>query len=349
MLLFTIEACKPKIETASLPVQHFNLDSSKQIRWQVLDTDYLMSYPESMILTDNHLIIQDRKALDYLFHAINRSNGSLDFEFARRGNGPDEFLDVTLNPYWSQEQKTLSFFDPVKRTFFSFQEVLADSCSKESFSLIYRKEILLEPEYVREMLVSDGGYVLVGEHGIFDKKRFIVLDNDLQTIGSFGKYPTVRNLLTNPETDLRTMLFASSFFKVSPDRQKAVFATYKGALLQFFDLSNCKDSIVNIRSIQSQYPIKKEQISPEHDGWVYGFEDVYVTNNFIYAIYNGETAEDNPMLGKFIVVFNWEGEFCKSYHLDLNLRCLAVDEEKNEIYIVAIDCGDFFLARINLS
>lgn len=348
-LIFAIEACQPKMETVSLPVCPFNLDSSKQVNWQIIDTEYLMSYPESMILTDKYLIIQDRRAVDYLFHAINRSNDSLDFEFVRRGNGPHEYLDATLNPYWDQEEKTISFFDPIKRTYLSFQESPTDSNSKTSYKFIDKKEVLLKSEYLREMFTCGGGYILMGEHGFFDENRFVVLDNNLRIIEKSGSYPNVRNLLTNPDEDFRKMFFASSFFKVSPDKKKAAFATYKGSLLQFFDLSNFKDSIINIKTVQSEYPIKKEQITPEHEGWVYGFEDVYVTNDFIYAIYNGETAEDNPMLGKHIVVFNWEGEFCKSYQLDLNLRCLAVDEDKKEIYVVAcMDGSDFFLARINL-
>lgn len=349
LLIFAIEACQPKMERASLPVCSFNLDSSKQVDWKIIETDYLMSYPESMILTDKYLIIQDRKATDCLFHVINRSNDSLDFEFVRRGNGPYEFLDATLNPCWNQDEKIVSFFDPAKKAYFSFQETLIDSSSKISFKPIDKKEVLLGAEYVREMFICDRGYILMGEHGLFDKNRFMVLDNKLQMIGKYGSYPNVQNLLTNPEEDFRKMFFASSFFKISPNKTKAVFATYRGALLQLFDLSNFKDSIENFKSIQSEYPIKKEQISSEHEGWVYGFEDVYVTNDFIYAIYNGETAEDNPMLGKYIVVLNWKGELCKSYRLNLNLRCLAVDENNREIYVVACtDESDFFLARIAL-
>ena len=350
LLLFILEACRHNLVSPSLPVQPFNLDSCKSVRWQEIDTEYLMSFPESMILTDDHLIIQDRKAMNYLFHAINRSSGSLDFEFVKRGNGPNEFLDATFNPFWNVDQKVVTFFDPVKKMLNSFKELSSDSCSKEHFMFLDKKEVLFKSEYVREMFVCNCGYILIGEHGLFDQNRFIILDEELQIMEKFGNYPNVRNLLTDPDKDFCRMFFDTALFKLSPDRKKAVFATYKGALLQFFDLTHCKDSIVNIKSIQSEFPIKKEQISPDHEGWVYGFEDVYVTNDFIYAIYNGETAVDNPMLGKIIIVFDWKGELCKSYRLDINLRCLAVDEDKKIIYVAACkDEGDFFLACIDLS
>lgn len=350
LLLFIIGACHPKMKTETLPIQSFNLDSSKLVPWKMIETEYLMSYPESMILTDSHLIIQDRRSIDYLFHAINRSNGSLDFEFVRKGNGPNEYLDATLNPYWNNDKNMLSFYDPVNRSFFSFQVDMVDFYSWAPTKFIDAKKVFLGSEYVREMFACNGGYILMGEHGIFDNHRFIVLDNNMEIVGKSGNYPNVRDLLTNPDQDFRSMFFASSFFKVSPDQKKAIFATYKGALLQLFDLSSCKDSIVNFKSIQLEYPIKKEQITSDHDGWVYGFEDVYVTNNFVYAIYNGETAIDNPMFGKFVLVFNWEGKLCKSFKLDLNLRCLAVDEVENIIYLVACkEDSDFFLIQIDLN
>lgn len=350
LLLLIVEACQHITKSSSLPVQPFNLDSSKSVSWRVMETEYLLSFPESMILTDSHLIIQDRKSINYLFHAINRSNGSLDFEFAKRGNGPSEFMDATFNSYWDPAQKTVTFFDPAQKTLYSFKEHSNDSRSKARFVFFDKKEVAFDSEYIRDMSVCNCGYILMGEHSFFDQNRFIVLDEKLQTIGKSGNYPNVRDLLSDPDKDSRTMLFNTAFFKISPDKTKAVFATYKGALLQFFDLTHCEDSIVDIKSIQPERPIKKEQISPDHEGWVYGFEDVYVTDDFIYAIYNGETAEDNPMLGKTIIILNWKGELCKSYRSDLNLRSLAVDEDKKMIYVVACkDGGDFFLANMDMN
>lgn len=349
-LLFLVVSCQQrKVPMQPLAVQPFEADSALSVDWQEMETDYLLSYPENIILTDSHLIIQDRRATDYLFHAINRNDGSLDFEFARRGNGPQEFIDATLNSYWDSERQMISFYDPGKRTLFYFQKQGIEYVLNDCFAFSRQKKIQLESEYVREVFVCDSDYILMGEHGAFDEKRFLVLNNDLQIINRCEDYPNIKDLLSNPAEDLRKILYGFSFFKISPNGEKAVFATYRGALLQFFDLNNYRDSIRNIRSYQLEYPIKKEQITEEHDGWVYGFEDVYVTNDFVYAIYNGETAEDNPMFGKYILVFNWEGKLCKSYQLNLSLRCLAVDEKLGVIYVVACtENTDFFIACIHV-
>lgn len=87
-------------------------------------------------------------------------------------------------------------------------------------------------------------------------------------------------------------------------------------------------------SRQLEVPIKSRNLK-EHEGWVYGFEDVSVTDSAVYAIYNGETAEENPLLGK-ILVFDWQGNLQKIYQLDLNLRCLTIDERRHCIYAVVV-------------
>lgn len=347
LLLSIVSSCQHKmnIEMMTLPVEPFDLDSSQSLSWEIMDTEYLLSYPENMILTDNHLIIQDRKAVNHLFHVISRNDSILNFEFAKKGNAPQEFLDATLNPHWNQEKKIITFYDPLKKKLFSFQKQNVKIDSIPLFAFLDTKNIYLKSEYIREIFPCNDGYLLMGEHGMFDKNRFLLLDDDLHLIKACGDYPNVKPLLTNPEQDFRKMIFGLSFFKISPNGKKAIFATYKGALLQFFDLSHCRNSIVTIKTIQSEYPINKRQISPDHEGWVYGFEDVYVTDSYIYAIYNGQTAVDNPGMGKYILVFNWNGELCNKYQSDMNLRCLAVDETKKIIYAVAYaEDSDFFVA-----
>lgn len=91
---------------------------------------------------------------------------------------------------------------------------------------------------------------------------------------------------------------------------------------------------VPVKSVQLERPKKKEQITREHEGWVYGFEDVYVTNKNVYVIYNGETAVDNPELGRYILKYNWDGNLLRQYKFDMGLRSLAVDEATGTIFFV---------------
>lgn len=184
-------------------------------------------------------------------------------------------------------------------------------------------------------MVNCGNYYLAtGVNGRFVDNRFLVLDTLGNVKTAIGNYPEILpDLLVKPEEDMQTILFNTALFRRSPDKQKAVFASYKGALLEFLDLSALPDS-VPVKSVQLERPKKKEQITREHEGWVYGFEDVYVTNKNVYVIYNGETAVDNPELGRYILKYNWDGNLLHQYKFDMGLRSLAVDEATGTIFFV---------------
>lgn len=346
LFILIVGSCQRKNDV-DIPISPVDLNTAIYTSYQKIETDYLFSYPESMILDGKHLIVQDRKSTDYLFHSIDLESDSLVSEFGIRGNGPGEYSDITLNPHWNEYRKSISFFDANKRSIYSYKKDNNSFRFISNFSLTNVPN--LENEYFRELFDCGDYYLALGKHGIFDENRFAVLDSTYHIINKLGKYPEISDLLIEPQKNLGQILFSSSFFKISPNRNKAVFASYRGALLQFYDLSEMPDSIHNIKSIQLEVPIKKEQISVEHDGWVYGFEDIYVTDNYIYAIYNGQTAEENPLLGKHILVYNWKGELGRIYRLDINLRSLIADESNKCIYAIGYTEDDnFFLTKIEM-
>ena len=346
-LLFLFFSCRDNCEKKSIPILGLDMHTIIPTSYQIFLTDYLFSYPECMWMDDNCLIVQDKRAVTKLFHLIDLTDGKLQKEFCQFGDGPGEYLDATLNTVWDQTEGTLSYFSVNKRTLITYRKC------KDSFR--YNGDHTLrgieesKDMHFKEMIPCGKYYITLGTHGVFQQRRFVVLDSTLHPISELGDYPELSDLLVKPENDLQKMLFDPALFKISPDREKAVFATYRGALIQFYDLRGLPDSIHNVNSRQLEVPIKKSQISNEHEGWVYGFEDVSVTNSAVYAIYNGETAEDNPLLGKKILVFDWQGNLQKIYQLNLNLRCLTIDECRHRIYAVGYTEEDgFFLVSIDI-
>lgn len=83
---------------------------------------------------------------------------------------------------------------------------------------------------------------------------------------------------------------------------------------------------------------------------IWGFEDIYVTDNYIYTLHNGKTTEENPYFSKSIKVFDWLGNPIIEYNVGVDMRCLAVDEIEKKIYAVAYEEEkDFFLISVNLN
>ena len=325
-LLVIISSCHT--ETGDyIPVRSLDLSSCEKIVYQeIVVKDYLLSYPTGIFLIDGKLVIKDEKGYRKLFHVITK-DGELVQEFLQSGEGPEEYVssnfnsqlsnDCILDMFDSSRKKNISF--KYKEGYFSFSSMLTAKTNEEN---------------IRELVNCGNYYLATGVNGRFVDNRFLVLDTLGNVKTAIGNYPEILpDLLVKPEEDMQTILFNTALFRRSPDKQKAVFASYKGALLEFLDLSALPDS-VPVKSVQLARPKKKEQITREHEGWVYGFEDVYVTNKNVYVIYNGETAVDNPELGRYILKYNWDGNLLHQYKFDMGLRSLAVDEATGTIFFV---------------
>lgn len=310
-----------------IPVERLDLTDCEKMPCEEIVTDeYLLSYPTGMFFTDGNLVVKDEKGHGKLFHVLTQ-DGKLVQEFLEHGTGPEEYASSNFNAQLS-DGCVLNMFDEAQRKVLSFDYQDGRFLFSSAFSAKNSNEL------IREMVDCGHCYLATGVNGLFDDHRFLVLDTLGNVKKATGGYPEIQpDLFVKPKEDLKTMLFHTSFLRVSPDRQKAVFASYKGALIQFLDLSFLPDS-VQTKSVLLERPKKKEQIARDHEGWVYGFEDVYVTNDYVYAIYNGETAVDNPELGRYLLKYDWNGRLLHRYGFDKGIRSLAVDEASGTVFLV---------------
>lgn len=322
-------SCTESPSTDFIPVDPVGISKVDTLSLkELICEDYLASYPEAMLYVDNELIVQDRRSSRFLFHKIGKDGMK---EFVQLGNGPEDYLDTNLNPFIGKNGE-IGFYDTAKRKVFLLKE------NKDVYKT--HKYVMMNKinGQVRETVECGDFYLATGRQGDFLNYRFLIVDSIGNIVSKYGNYPCIEpSLFSNPSEDIKKMLHSSSFLRVSPDKQKAVFASYHGALIQFFDLTSLPDSLKEIRSFQLDIPIKHSQISATHAGWVYGFEDLYVTDNYIYAIYNGQTAQENPEFGHRILVFDWSGNLKKTYFAELGIRSLAVDENRNVLYLAGYD------------
>lgn len=328
VLLFAVclFSCKNRGGETYLAVTPVNLQGADTLVLKEMPVgDYLVSYPEAMLLADSALIVQDRKGLSCLFHLIGK-NGKTD-GFAFQGNGPGEYLDANLNPFIDREGR-VGFYDSSQKKVLIYQKRDGKYEPCKVIKISYKEE------WVREMVGCGDYYLLTGEHGDFSDFRFLVTDSLGKLLSRFGDYPPVAPAsFYRPADDMRKLLFSSSFWRIAPDKTKAVFASYRGALIQFFDLSCLPDSVREIKSLQLAPPVNFSQVTAGDEGWIYGFEDVFVTSHFVYAIYNGQTVRDNPEFGRYILKYDWKGNMINTYIAPIGIRSLAVDEAQGLFYI----------------
>lgn len=324
-------SCVKSTSSDYVPVIPIDLSDSDTLTLKELSyQEYLPSYPEAMLLVNEKLIVQDRRGTGALFHKI--SELSVD-KFVIFGNGPEDYLDANLNPF-VYGKENVGFYDPIKK------KVLIFNTGTELHKLLKVIDLRHIKENICEAIACGRYFLLTGKQGVFSTSRFLITDSTGQVVSKCNDYPEILpSSLNKPFDDKMKMLHSASFYRTSPDKQKAVFASYHGALIQFFDLSFLPDSLKEIHSSQLSLPMKHSQISETHAGWVYGFEDIFATDNYVYAVFNGCTALENPAFGFHLLKYDWMGNLKKSYVSEIGIRSIAVDEKANLLYLAGYN-GD---------
>jgi hypothetical protein len=195
--------------------------------------------------------------------------------------------------------------------------------------------------YLQNFFDLDSLYLATGMNGILNNKRFVVFNKSFELIDGFEEYP-VLDYNKEKNKKFKENLLNIYFIKISPDKKNLAFASYKTGLLEVFSLNELPEKIIKVKSLLFAPPMKNNSED------IFGFEDVFVTNRYIYTLYNGKTADENPYYSKSIKVFDWNGNFTVEYHTGIDMRCLAVDENNKIIYAIAYsDEKGFFLIQIN--
>jgi hypothetical protein len=288
-----------------------------------------------MLLSDNYLIIQDDRGHDFYYHSIHRISGELDLEFGKKGNGPGELLYASGNPLFNCLKNELQVFDSNGKRFcyYKLDENVANCMNVVDIS---KKNNL----FLLELLDLDTCYLATGMNGVLDDFRFVVFDKSFEPIHTFEKYP-VLDYNREENQKINEELFNIYFLKTSPDKKHLLFASYRIGLMEIFSLEALPENIHKVRSLLLTKPMKYQKEN------IFGFEDVYVTNKYIYALHNGKTAKENPYLSQSIKIFDWQGNPVVEYNTGIDMRCLAVDEDRGIIYAVAYNDDDgFFLIQV---
>jgi len=308
-----------------------------ELSYKTLPTDFLLAFPMCILLTDSHLIIQDEYGHDFFFHAINRTSGELDYEFGGKGNGPGEMTFITWSSFYDKLKNEIQSYDSNSKRLclFNQNEHTANSTNFVDISVKYNL-------FVQNLIDLDTCYLSTGMNGDFNKHRFVVFDKSLELTGKSGHYP-VLDAHEGTNKELLNYVFKIPFWRVSPNKKHLLFASHDIGLMEIFELDSLP-KVNTVKSLLLTEPMKNDREN------IIGFEDVHVTDNFIYALHNGKTAAENSGSSKSIKVFDWEGNPVIEYNVGIDMRCLAVDEEKNIIYAVAYDEDNgFFLIQMDVN
>ena len=103
---------------------------------------------------------------------------------------------------------------------------------------------------------------------------------------------------------------------VNKDQKKIVSAMKYFNRIIFYKING--DFLKSVSIGENNLPlINDNNVSVTSESYLYCF-DLYGTRDFVYALWGGQKYKDyelNTVTDSFVVVFNWEGDFIKTYKI----------------------------------
>lgn len=180
--------------------------------------------------------------------------------------------------------------------------------------------------------------------GLYGEGRYLLYS---LTDGSARYYLSYPDCPDYPVLQEKTkgMLYASSILRIRPDGQAFVCADMYSGMIDFCRIT--AEGIERVKLEQLSYP--RVEISETPDVRVgysrenrFGFMDMAVTPERVYALYSGKTYADNrqnAFESNRLLEYDWEGNLIRNVVFDTALTGIAYDDEEGRLYGITNDTG----------
>lgn len=298
-----------------------------------LDT-VVFRYPFRVSVMDSVALVLDLHNVDNYFHAFSYPDFKHIASFGKRGQGPDEML--------SAETIRFESLDSIWTVDANKMEISRFSLSP-SARTVERKEIIpINRNVVRALDVacySESTFIIPDYTG---DNRFCMVNNSGEIVKKQGTIPTPKKY---KELSMPAVAQAwRSFVDYNPRNGILALVTQLGEVFEVYHLN---DTVHHVRYGPNGAPQFRISEGYGIPAGIMGFSDVQVTDNYIYAVFHGRTfwdisrqKDDHTSGGKFIYVFNFDGEPVCKYILDHYIYAISVNEEKGIITAVDVNSDE---------
>lgn len=321
------------------PIDYFT--ESVDLFHKNLNVDpYKLGSPGKMIMFDNNeFLIKEESRDGFNLSKIYYNKDSI-IQLAPKGNGPNEFLKLTL----MQKDTDTSFyaFDVLKRQIYN---ISIDNAYKYNCEIdVYSTSVINLDQYY----LSQGINV---NNPITNNSRFTVFSLNGRQCKTFGSFPKDKISTT---VENKQMAYQGKMV-VNKNLNRFAFTTFSSAVFEIYELDSL---IVSRHDRLPQYTIKS---GSNILGVVYssdnkrGYIDSYSTSHFIYTLYSGKSPKDildgnfdKTSLTRIILVYDWDGKPICRLNTDIDLRNICVSEDNS--YMIGLACeNDYSLCFFDLS
>jgi hypothetical protein len=277
---------------------------------------------------DNKLFVMDIHGENGFMNVIDVQKDSLLFSFAKRGNGPNEYLHIANINISSDDSNgvTIGVYDPASKRYriYSYDSLCVHGEKTLPFSTLHLPR---ESRYT-ELISLNSAFIATDLSG---KSRFVLFDDSLKN----ERY--VCNYRPKPIESIPNTLHAMAHHGktvVSPDRKTIANIIYIAELFSVFHIDHNEvvpawDYIVK----EMDYITDGDRIKGNTP---LGYLSAAFGDKYIYGLFCGK-EEDKESFATYadeVHVFSQDGKLIKKLHLEMPAFGITIDREKRMLYTI---------------
>ncbi len=302
-----------------------------------------LHYPYRVEIKDSLAVILDLHPESCFLHAFAYPEWRYVTSFGKRGEGPEEVL--------SAERVRICSPDSVWVLDSNRSQITRWRVSASSGRAERVEEIPLDKRLLRtlDFCKTDEGFLVTDYTGNY---RYHVLDAHGRIKESAGSIPTERTVDDSEKTALAQAW--RSFMDYNPNNGVLAMVTQLGEVIEIFNLKTGEHKVCYGPGGEPQFHISQGYGFPVG---IMGFYDVEVTENLIYAVFQGTSFKEIarkekqgihlPDGGRKLCVFTLSGVPIKCYELDKSVCGIGIDEGLNSLFATDV-FTDNLATRFNL-
>ena len=327
-----LTACTPQTRKDVNTYADFPQTVELQAETMPIDTA-LFRYPFRIRTKGDTVTVMDLHGTDHFFHAFLGEDMHYLSSFGKRGEAPGEIIQaenirLDNNGWWTLDsgKGKLTRLNASNHWAQPVEEVTLND-----------KDILRPLDFVRD----EAGRFIVPDYA--GKTRFCLTGTDGQLLQRMGDIPT-----TNEEAlqNARPALAQAwrSFMDYNPRNGILAQATQLGDVLEIHNLQTGFHTVIYGPGDE---PIFTTQGSEAFPKGTKGFNDVRVSDRYIYASYDGTTfkeklrrfqaGEKDPDGGFYLHVYDLQGKLLHRMHLNRSIFGIHIDETSGLISATTTD------------
>lgn len=327
LLTIMVSACHDKKQDVMEDVTFTDFPEAIELKGEghVLDDrQAMLRYPFRIHAYEDYLFIFDMHNAEEFCHIYDKETFNHIVSFGKRGEGPQEMLQgqtmrvVSLDSIWTldpgKRQIARWSFSPMERR---VEQVEVIQLDKQT--VISARDIAL---------YNDTAWLLPDLSG---QSRVWYVGHNGKVIGTTGDIPTRRSVEENELAPLASAW--NAYIHYHPKNDILVAATQLGDVMEIYNLRTGKRKVVRGPHNEPIYRTTPQGYAIPTG--IMGYSDVQITDRYIYTVFHGRTfkeiaadptgTEDG---GRYLRIFDLEGNPVRCYHLDHAVYGIHVDEKE---------------------